>query len=191
MTRTRNRTHPGGGERGFTLMELLMTLALLSILFGLAALALGHFWRVQSLEGGQDEVLTQLRNIQQRVVSETHPLVYGARFSPGASSWQNIQYNPDTGVCKKVQDGDLDGGEFSGGVEFQGASFDPYVDGAVNVTEECTTGAFSDAAVVFFFARGSATEGDVTIVNPSLSRTKTVCVSGTTARVELEGEGSC
>lgn len=179
------------GQAGFTLVELLTIMLLLSVMVTLGAFAFRHYWFVRSLEGGQDELLTQLRGLQQRVVSESFPLVYGARFVPGSSRWVHVQYNPSTTNCSIVRDADFRAGSFNAGVEIQTASFAPYSSGGVNVTAKCKAG-LSDAAVVFFFARGTATGGSVTIVQPRLNnRAKKVCVSSLTGRVESAEEGSC
>jgi len=179
------------GQDGFTLVELLTTILLASILVTLGAFAFRHYWYVQSLEGGEDELLTQLRGLQQRVVSESFPLVYGARFEPGSSRWVHVQYDPGTEDCTLVADTEFRTGEFNAGVEIQSASFDPYSSGGVDVTTECQDGS-PNAEVVFFFARGTATGGDVTIVQPNLEdRTKTVCVASLTGRVESDEVASC
>lgn len=185
MSETRAR-----GQAGFTLVELLTAFMLLTIVVTLTVAALRHYWFVQSLEGGKDEVVTQLRGLQQRVISETFPLVYGARFTPNRSSWQHVQFNPDDGTCDKVQEGDLDGGQFSGDVRIESSSFDTYTSGGTDVSELCREG-IDDAEVVFFFARGTATEGEITLVQPRLDRRKTVCISGPTGRVDYEADGTC
>lgn len=185
MSDIRNR-----GQAGFTLVELLTTFMLLTIIVTLGAAAMRHYWFVQSLEGSRDEVVTQLRGLQQRVISETFPLVYGARFVPNASSWQHVQYNPDTNTCTKVQEGDLDGGQFSGDVRVRSASFETYTSSGTDVSDLCRQG-IAGGEVVFFFARGTATEGTLTLVQPRLDRTKTICVAGTTGRVDFEEDATC
>jgi hypothetical protein len=162
-------------------------MVLLTILLTLAAGALRHYWWVQSLEGGQDSIVTDLRGLQQRVVSETFPVVYGARFTASSSRWENVKYDPVANSCLVVREGDLDGGEFSGGVVVESAEFEDYITGGNNASDGCTTG-LTGASVVFFFARGTATPGELTLVHPSLDRRKDVCVTGLTARVD---EGAC
>jgi prepilin-type N-terminal cleavage/methylation domain-containing protein len=191
MTTHRTPTRALKGTEGFTLVELLVTLLLMTVLLALAATALRQFWRVQSLEGGQDELSTELRGLQARVVSESHPLVYGAAFKVGSSGWINVQYNPETGACTRVRSSDFDGGEFSGGVVVKSLGFEGYSAGSplVDVTGLCSdagSGGWTD--VVFFFARGSATRGSVTIEHTSLGREKTVCVNGVTSRVDALDE---
>ena len=182
-------------EGGFTLVELLMTMALLSIVLTLAAFELRQFWFVRSLEGGKNEMITTLRGIQQRVTSASNPLVYGGRFTVGSSEWELIQYNRTSTppACTSIRLGDLDPRqEFGAGVRVSSASFTDYVDerptGSVNVTDICR-GSATD--IVWFYARGSATAGQVGVTQPVLGRSETVCVSALTGRVS-EGEGgSC
>ena len=175
------------GAEGFTLVELLVTLLLLTVLLTLAAGALRHYWFVQSLEGGQDSIVTDLRGLQQRVTSETFPVVYGALFTAGESRWQNVKYDPVANSCSVVREADLDGGEFTGGVVVESAEFEDYVTGGDNASDGCTSG-LTGASVVFFFARGTATPGELTLVHSTLDRRKGVCVTKLTARVD---EGAC
>lgn len=182
------------GQGGFTLIELLVTVMLLVILFAIGGVALRHFWRVQSLAASQEEAVTQLRGLQQLVVSETHPMVYGARFKTGSSHWEIVQYNPETGVCTQVREGfDFDGGSFDGGVVVEAVNFANYGDASVaaaNITAKCR-GGFTD--VVFFFAQGTATAGELTLIEPVLNRRRSICVSAVTARVDEEDDvdGGC
>ena len=172
-------------ESGFTLIEMLVTLLLVSILMTLGALALRQFWFVRSLEGGKDGMISTLRGIQQRVQSASNPLVYGARFTTGSSVWELVQYNRSTGTCVdiNVSLNNLDPDqEFDAGVRVSGASFADYMEGAVNVsTRPSCIGGATDIA--WFFARGSATQGSVTVTQPNLGRSETVCVTGLTGRV--------
>ena len=187
MTTHRTSTRALKDAGGFTLLEILVTMLLLTILLTLTAGALRHYWWVQSLEGGQDSIVTDLRGLQQRVTSETFPVVYGARFTASSSRWENVKYDPVANSCSVVREGDLDGGEFSGGVVVESAEFEDYVTGGNNASDGCTTG-LTGASVVFFFARGTATPGQMTLLQTSLNRRKDVCVTGLTARVD---EGAC
>jgi prepilin-type N-terminal cleavage/methylation domain-containing protein len=187
MTMQTTPTRGLRGAEGFTLVELLVTLLLMTVLLALAAGALRHYWWVQSLEGGQDSIVTDLRGLQQRVTSETFPVVYGARFTAGSSFWENVRYDPVANSCSVVREADLDGGEFSGGVVVESAEFEDYITGGNDASDGCTSG-LTGASVVFFFARGTATPGELTLVHSTLDRRKDVCVTGLTARVD---EGAC
>jgi prepilin-type N-terminal cleavage/methylation domain-containing protein len=165
-------------ESGFSLVELLVAMVLFAIVVTLGAAAVTHFWMVRSLEGGREQVVTQLRQLQQRVVSESHPLVYGARFRPGtgpqASEWGLVRYSPDTNTCEQYASRTLDG------VRVAGATF-----AANDVTSFCREeipGAGADH-FVFFFARGNATSGAVVLYHPILDRERGVEVHGITGRV--------
>lgn len=175
-------------ESGFTLVELLMTMALLAILLTLAAFELRQFWFVRSLEGGKDGMITTLRGIQQRVASASNPLVFGARFTVGSSEWTLIEYHRDLDTCREIRVGDLEPDqEFDAGVRVTGASFADYLEGTDNVSAKPACLAGGDA-IAWFFARGSATAGSVQLTQPVLGRREVVCVAGLTGRVyEREG----
>jgi prepilin-type N-terminal cleavage/methylation domain-containing protein len=199
---SRQEEHPRGpfGELGFTLIELLTVIMLTSILMGLAAFELRHFWFVRALAGSENEVATQLRRQQQRVIAETHPLVYGARFPKGGSaeraSWSLIRFNAGNlttttdDTCVQYQTISLGSGvriknsnSRSEGVGFDDAS---YVTDFCRDNLETLAGAPVSSAqndhLAFFFARGNATEGQVTLEQTQLGRTETICIAGLTGR---------
>ncbi|MBA2725555.1 MAG: prepilin-type N-terminal cleavage/methylation domain-containing protein, partial [Actinobacteria bacterium] len=68
-------------DSGFTLIEILVAISIVTILLGLSVPTLRIYWMRQSLSGGADAVVAEMRGSQARVVSETHPLVYGMRFT--------------------------------------------------------------------------------------------------------------
>jgi prepilin-type N-terminal cleavage/methylation domain-containing protein len=172
-------------EQGFTLIELLVTISLVTVIMTLGAQALRHYWLINSLEQAEGEIISQLRQLQERVVSETHPLVYGARFQPGAanSQWQVVKYDPkslttasdDTCIVEGARD-------FSTGVYVTSASFsDP--SSATATCRAQISGAASDP-FVFFFAKGTATGGQLTIRQPAIDRARAIVVTALTGRVE-------
>lgn len=165
-------------EEGFSLIELLTVVAIMAILFTLGAFAVRHFWFVRSLEGGKQEMITQLRQIQQRVGAASAPLVYGARFTVGSGEWDLVEYDTSTGTtCKPISEGTFDKTiEFDAGVIVSDADFVTY-----EATPACLVGGATD--IVWFFARGTATRGSVTIHQPLLNRSETVCVAALTGRV--------
>src|SRR5918992_5727020 len=81
-------------QGGFSLVELLFAMMLLGILLTLSASALKTFWLRRALDGSTKQVTAQLRQLQQRAVAESHPLVYGARFTEGSDSYTLLRYNP-------------------------------------------------------------------------------------------------
>ena len=58
-------------------------MALLAVIVAIGASGFRSYWLLQSLESAQGDVATQLRQIQARAASESHPYIYGARFTPG------------------------------------------------------------------------------------------------------------
>ncbi len=163
------------GEAGFTLIEALVVIMLGAVLMTLAAGALRHFWLVQTLESSSAEVVTQMRNAQQRTAAESHPLVYGVRFKPGTTEWGVVQYDPRKATDKCTAEAAR---SFEAGVRIATASFAS----TSPQTTECTTALGSDNRFVFFYARGSATGGTVELTSQPLSRTKVVTVTPITGR---------
>jgi type II secretion system protein H len=165
-------------ERGFTLIELLVVLGLMAILFALGAAALRHFWFVQGLEKASDQIVTELRAAQARVGAENHPVVYGVRFVPGTSTWGVVQYDPrKSPTCSAVETHNFDAA-----VSIQSASST----GADPIKDECKTALGASSRFVFFFARGSATPGDIDLVSQQTGDTRAIDVAGVTGRVEVQ-----
>lgn len=173
-------------EAGFTLIELLVTISIVAILLTLAAAALRQFWFVRSLEGGADGIVTQLRNMQQRAVAESNPVVYGAAFVEGTSTWGLIRYlppvTPGPGTCSVAGTRTLDAGVIFSSVSFTGAPAGLNVSDAEAVCGPLVSGATADD-LVFFLARGTARAGSVTLRQPNIDRTKVVSVIGLTSRI--------
>lgn len=171
-------------ERGFTLIEVLVATVLTAILLTLSASGARHYWLTQALQTGRGEIITQLRQMQEQVVSETHPTVFAARFRVGSSDWGVVEYDPTltashpATTCTQVRSN-----TFATGVKVTAASFAAPTDSSMLSLCRAIPGASSDQ-FVFFYARGSATGGTVTIDQPSLGRSKTITVTPITGRVE-------
>jgi prepilin-type N-terminal cleavage/methylation domain-containing protein len=171
-------------DSGFTLIEVLSVMVLTGILLTLTAAGLRHYWFVQSLETAQSDVVSQLRQLQEQVVSETHPTVFGSRFKVGSSNWGVVEYDPlitgshPSATCTQVRSN-----TFGSGVQVSAASFTAATDTAMTNLCKTIPGASTDS-FVFFYARGSATGGSVTILQPQLSRSKTITITPITGRVE-------
>ncbi len=166
-----------GRERGVTLVELMMVIAITGVLLTLSASALRHFWLVHSLVGAQSQVVTQLREDHERSISQSHPLVYGERFLKGTSKWGTVLYNVTTGACSAVNSK-----SFDAGVIVDSSSSFPDVTG----TAACRNAAPNPSPnyiVVLFYARGSASPGSLTVRQPVLGRTRMVNVAAVTGRV--------
>lgn len=180
-------------EYGFTLIELLVTMGLVSVVLTLSAFAFRQFWYVQALEGARDEVVSQLRQRQEQAVSESHPLVFAARFNEGTSEWALVEYSPDdpATVANEQSCIEVETLRFSSGVRL--------ADVAVASSPEATwcagnllyAGALGGGAVpgretseyVMFYPRGTATSATITLNRPTVNHTRTVEVLPITGRV--------
>lgn len=186
-------------EEGFSLIELLAVIAITSILLGLGVTALRFFWLGRALHGERDQIFTGLRTMQQQVVSETNPLVFGAWFKVttpstdnGNPQWGIVRYKPadpaagSAATCTSTARHRLDGGVQVGSVNF--ANSLPGVASVADVVTLCKTAVPASASATdfaFFLARGTATGGCVTLNQPRRDMEDvTVQVSGLTGRVE-------
>ena len=164
-------------EHGFTLLELVVVIAITGMLLALTAGALRYFWLVRSIQGAQDQVITQMKEAQQRSSSESAPWVYGVRFHKGTPTWGVVRYHSSANACASVNTMTFDAGVIV-------ADTTDFPD--VTVTTACRNAfpnASPDYEVAFFYPRGSATAGSVKLTLPSLGRTRTVNVSAVTGRV--------
>jgi prepilin-type N-terminal cleavage/methylation domain-containing protein len=181
-------------DNGFTLIELLTTMFIATLMFVGGGAALRQYWLVRSLNGGADEVVTQLRRQQERAVAESNPLVFGAGFKIGSSDWDLLRYNPNPEVildddgnpippekCRRVERRTFDAGVFVVDVDFdpQGLKFS----GQESI-DECLLLTAGYDEVVMFYARGNATGGTITIDQPALESPKTITVGSITGRVQ-------
>lgn len=180
LARHRFRQAHGGpvkDESGFTLVELLSVMMLVLILMTLGASALRRYWFSQALVGSRDEVIGQLR-AQQEESRTTAPKVFGARFTSGSSEWQLIQYDADAPVddwCQVLENRTMEAGTVVESVEFDSVLTDPAE------RSQCLDAATD---LVLFYARGSATPGEVTLYQPVVDKRASVCVTGLTGRVD-------
>jgi prepilin-type N-terminal cleavage/methylation domain-containing protein len=190
-------------QRGMTLLEMLVVLIIAGILTTLGAYSARHLWLVRSLDGSKNQIVTQLRRQQQRVIAETHPLVYGARFPRGGDrdrfflvrfDANNLMTTTDD-TCTQYQEIELGTGVR---VVNDSVSFDdsddivPFCKTRLVDSNGASVAGESNDRFAFFYARGNATEGFVTIEQETLGREELVCVLGLTGRVYEEVEdGSC
>jgi prepilin-type N-terminal cleavage/methylation domain-containing protein len=168
-------------EGGFSLVELLTATVLLGILLTLGAFALKTFWMRRALDGSTKQVTAQLRQMQQRAVAESHPLIYGAGFTEGSDTYTLLRYDPSAALtkCTKIHTVDLEAGvKIAGGTSF---ASNPYI-----TLSECPSTAGDE--FVFFFARGTATGGTLKLTHEGLvgksQDTTTIKVTNITGRVE-------
>lgn len=166
-------------ERGFTLIELLTVLLISSMLLGLSVGPLRTFWLTQSLEGASDVIVGELRKQQEDSVSQSHPLVFGAGFTTGASGMTIYSFNPAGDTCSATVKA-LDSGIFNAQVRV--ASLAIGNDTAAPEYVRCQQAQPAER-ILFFYARGTSNGGTIVLEQPNLAKVRTLSVSGITGRV--------
>jgi type II secretion system protein H len=171
-------------DQGFTLIEILTTIAIGAILLTLGASALRGYWFGRALHDGAEQVVSELRNAQERAVAESHPLVYGGWFDQDSSEWGVVRFDPkDASVPGDDECVVISGpNKFDAGVVVDEVSFED----VSPQTTVCAPAVPTGAEIAFFFARGTASPGEVTLVQPKNGDTETITVSGLTGRVARE-----
>lgn len=171
MLRTRRSS-----DSGFTLIEMLVAMAIFSIVAVTAVMGLRSYQRSQELAGTAHGVVSALRNVAERAQSEGR--TYCVRFATSASSWSVWRYSCDSTYttsngtpAKQVLTNQRVQGS---NVVIGNASFDP------GVGVGACTGAL---ACVYFYPRGTASNGSLQVSQGS--RVYTVKVEGLTGRVYL------
>lgn len=169
-------------ERGFTLIELLVTISIVSLLLTLGASSLRGFWFRSSLNASVDETKTQLRQAQTRATAESHPLTYGFRFRAGEASYSLIRIDPT--VTTGSQCTEIGTRNLESGVSIVSAVF---ADGPSDLMTACSStlpGFVAGDELVFFYSRGSATPGTITLDHSAVSDPQTLTVLPLTGRVD-------
>ena len=177
-------------EHGFTLVELMATMALLSVLLTLGVGALRYFFLGQALTRERDEIYTNLRALQQQVVAESNPIVLGAWFKvttpatdTGADHWGTFRFTPPS-TCTSTGYYRANGGVLVSSAEFSTSLAGASVTDVINACDDIPQAATATDWVLFV-ARGTATSGCVTLSQPNRDMDDaTVAVSNLTGRVE-------
>ena len=181
-------------QDGFTLLELLVSMIIITILASLGFAALRHYWFVRSVKSAADEVAAQLSQLQSQADSVSHPVVYGAWFMPGESNsgrYGTLVYDPTIEpVSDRCQPGAVK--SLPTDVRVTAATFDD----TPTLTDTCrdalviegVAGAqqAQQAKTVFFYARGNSTGGEVTVARNGVAGARTIEVAALTGRVEEE-----
>jgi hypothetical protein len=159
-------------------------MALLSVILALGASGFRSYWLVSSLDSAQGDVATQLRQIQARAASESHPFIYGARFTPGSSSWSLVKYDQGTDRTTTADDTCTPDGAARSfpGIVAVGSPSSSFTT-PLGVDKAKCGGAYSTDLFVMFYAKGTATGGTLTLRSVGLDKTRTVAVSSLTSRV--------
>lgn len=161
------RARLSADDAGFTLLEILVAMSIAGALTGLAVGPFRNYERATQEQGSVRDVVSTLRNTQERAVSEAR--TYCVSFDMTARTYVTARpVNPAATplVCDTANAvrGPV---KLRSQILFSSITF--------------TTG--SGSAAVFFSPRGSATPGTVVLSRPGSSKQYTVSVEGLTARV--------
>lgn len=151
-------------DGGFTLIETLTVMAVAGIMMGIAVWGYWSYRIRADHRGATAQVVSTLRNAQSRSISEAR--TYCVRVATTTRTLQLYRYSCDTSAGGEIVGGTVD---MPRGVSLADASF-TRPDGTVS-------------ADAYFYPRGSASPGGLTVRRNGSDRTYTVSVEGLTARV--------
>lgn len=177
---------PRARSAGFTLIEVLVAIGIMSILMVLSAFALRSYWFVQSLEGATDELVTQLRESQSDSISQAFPRVFGLRFLPNNSGYRLLTYDPTQAAGSRCSSRDrpLTSGLFNAPVTIRTVALNSTTGPEFTTCRDEGDITSTDTdKVIFFYARGTATGGSITLEQVNSGRVETVTVAIPTGRV--------
>lgn len=151
-------------DSGFTLIEVMITVALMGVVMAFAVSGWSSWARASEQSGTARELQTLLRSTHQRAVTEGNAMC--VQFDTTSND-----YTVYRGTCADTSK-----------VKVQGP-FDTN-GGQVQVASPAFTGTTAPTGVTFF-ARGTATPGTVKVTRSGSSTIYTLAVEGLTGRVSL------
>lgn len=175
-------------EGGFSMLELMIAIVIGAVMMSVAVLGTKSYYQVRALQGGQDQVVSQMRNAQQRAMSESYPNVYGVRFETGTNRWGVVKVNATSGTCTVVYSYTFEGGTK---VDAAGTTFPAYPASTGAWTTACQNAAPGNSAndkTIFFLPSGASTAASpsgssVKLINSKTSKFNTTTVMPLTGRV--------
>jgi prepilin-type N-terminal cleavage/methylation domain-containing protein len=155
-----NRLRPND-DHGFTLLEVITTCLLLGVLLGISVGPWQHYRHARAHQEARTELVAALRHAQISAVAEN--VTYRVDItSKKAVTWRIAASGETQQRQYEIEDKT---------VSFAGGLF------------EQSNGVVSTSA--YFYPRGSASKGDVTVIRTGRSKVYTVSVEGLTARVSF------
>lgn len=156
-------------DRGFTLVELLVVLSIMTILISLGAFALLSYWRAQALTSASEQVITDIRDVQVRSQAEVRP--YRLVFDLPKESYAVERLQADLTTWELVETRLFDARM----IDFSSSSFSAFTG--------CFDGHPDDE--LYFCARGVSSGGSLVIHSMALDQDRVITVTGLTASAEV------
>ena len=150
---------------GFTLIELMATMVLLGILMAIAVPSWMKYRSSQEEVGTARELAGALRQAQ--VHASAEETTYRAVFAADGKSVTISRQDPTSGAWTQT------------------SIVRPSTKTVTYATPSFTQSDGSSSSTCYFYARGAATKGTVTVVRSGSSKIYTISVEGLTARVSL------
>lgn len=163
------RTGPGS-DAGFTLIELVVVMSIAGVLAAIATYGFVN-WRYTSEEQGSAQTLvSQLRSTAEVAISEGR--TYCVDLDAANRSYSVWRY-----ACSTTT-----GAQTSGTLQTQSSrvTFTPSIT-VPSPAPACPSG----HACVYFYPRGTATPGTITVASSARSKVYTIHIEGLTARVYM------
>ena len=154
------------GESGFTLIELMFAMVLFGTLVTIAIPPYKNYRTIQQHKGATREMVAFLRRAQVRAVAEE--TTYRVDIASDGQSARTYRFNGTTYTAGQILRSP------SAKIRFTSATF---AAGPVTGT---------GVASVFFYARGSASKGTLSVTRKGSSAKFTIDVEGLTARVSYK-----
>lgn len=161
-------------DSGFTLIEMLVAMAIFSIVAVTAVWGLRAYQHSQEASGTAHDVVSALRNVAERSQSEGR--TYCVAFASGGVTWDVWRYSCDPSYVTPTSPTPV---RVLGNQRTQGSAVVSIGTAFANVGP-CPAGPL---ACVYFYPRGTASQGALKVTQGS--RVYTVNVEGLTGRVYL------
>jgi prepilin-type N-terminal cleavage/methylation domain-containing protein len=164
------------GDDGFSLLEMITVLSIISILIVISSVGLLSYKRSQALSGAANVMLTDLRDAQVRAQAEVR--TYKVIFD-GANEAYEVCRLTSAGVYESVERIAL-----PAGIDLDTVSYGSGTAGACTAAPPCPCAFFEPRGVVTD-QTGNVVDGSVKLRSTKLNQDRDIVVKGLTSRAEM------